>query len=98
MCMWEYVCESAHVGSAIESWVVEKLMVQVKEEGLPKPSFCREIPGIVGHYHDEREKMDPEFCSWVARSKGTSWMGVARQSVPDALAMMETSVHPSSQP
>lgn len=84
------------MGSAIKSWAVERLMVQVKEEGLPKPSFPREIPGIVGHHHDERKKIDPELYSWVARSKGTSCMGVARQLVPDALAMIETSVHPSS--
>lgn len=31
-------------------------MVQVKEEGLPKPFFPKEIPGIVGHHHDKREK------------------------------------------
>lgn len=77
-------------------------MVQVKEEDLPKPSFPKEIPGIVDHHHDERErerkKKDPELCSWVARSKGTCWMGVVTQLAPDALAMMETSVHPSSQP
>lgn len=75
-------------------------MVQVKEEGLPKPSFPKEIPGIVDHHHDDRgkKKKDPELCSWVARSKGTSWTGVATQLVPDALAMMETSVHPSPQP
>lgn len=72
-------------------------MVQVKEEGLSKPFFPKEIPGIVGHHHDEREKkIDPELCSWVARSKGTCWMGVVTQLAPDALTMMETSVHPSS--
>lgn len=53
-------------------------MVQVKEEGLPKRSFPREIPGIVGHHHDERNKMGPELCSWVAKARalpGWVWLG-----------------------
>lgn len=45
-------------------------MVQVKEEGLPKPFFPKEIPGIVGHHHDERKKNGPRTMQLGSQKQG----------------------------
>lgn len=55
MCACVCACESAHVGSIMESLGVKRLMVQVKEDGIFKASFPQELPVIVGHHHYERK-------------------------------------------